>query len=259
MFRISPITPKQEDHMGTRFANTVAVDGPAGSGKSICRRVAKTLGLRLLPSGDIYRAATWIVMSCGINPADPTAVISELDRTFHLVDINDDGQVVYGTHIFGDKLKSPEISNKAPLVSAIPRVREMVMRVQHRFADNHKGRIIAEGRDMTSVVFKEAGVLIFLDADLDDRAKWRHTDYLNKNPTSTLTIDEVRADLARRDEMDMVREHGPLIRLPNATYIRNSSDLTIDTLHDAIVEACFGAGFKIEPAAHNPITRTVVA
>ena len=196
----------------------IAIDGPAGSGKST---VAKTLAERLnwsfLDTGAMYRAITSEVIEKGISPSDSDAVtiiaaIANIE-TLPLVTIN--GRDVT------DEIRTPEVNQAVSTVAAIPEVREQMVARQRSFADEQPIGTVVEGRDITTVVFPNATLKVYLDADLAERARRRG--------------DENESELSNRDSADSNREASPLRKADDAVVI-NTTDLSVEQVVEEIIK-----------------------
>ena len=177
----------------------IAIDGPAGAGKStVARGLADALGITYLDSGAMYRCVALAVKRAQADPDDPnqaTGVASDIDVAF------DGGRVLLDSDDVSDQIRSPEISALASRVSVHPGVREtMVMRQREMIS---RGPYVAEGRDIGTVVSPESPLKVFLVADEGERARRRAAE-------SGQPVDEVLDELADRDRRDIEREHGAL-------------------------------------------------
>lgn len=189
------------------MTTVVALDGPAGSGKStVARLLAERLGWPYLDTGSMYRAAALHVLRAGADPADASAVLSVLAGAE--IELDSDVRVLLGGVRPGDEIRTPEIDHAVSAVAGIPEVRAR-MAVLQRAARPDAGGLVAEGRDMTSVIFPDAEFRFFLTAPPQVRALRRHADSTRGAPDRAL--DEVRRDMDRRDSMDRAREHSPLV------------------------------------------------
>ena len=181
----------------------VAVDGPAGSGKStVARRVALDLGLRYLDTGAMYRALTWWMLGQGIDTSDAGAVLARLGEP-HITVVPDASapQIYVDGLDVAVPIRTRPVSNAVSLVAALPPVREMLIAKQRRIiadAADTTG-IVAEGRDIGTVVAPDAAVKVYLTASEDARAQRRSTD-LAADPAAT--VDETRQEQATRDKLD---------------------------------------------------------
>jgi CMP/dCMP kinase len=195
----------------------VAVDGPAGAGKStVARAVARELGFTYLDSGAMYRSVALVALQRGRPPA---AVAPELR-----IELGD--RVLVDGRDVTDELRTPEVSEAASVAAAEPGVREAMVAEQRRLLA--AGDWVAEGRDIGTVVAPDADVKVFLTASSEARARRR---------ASELGADAARvlAEQTIRDERDTSREHSPLQAAPDAETI-DTTDLTVDETVRRIVE-----------------------
>ena len=215
----------------------IAIDGPAGSGKStIAHRIADELGFEKLDTGALYRT---VALSCklnGINLDDESAVVNEaaradisFDSTGEATRISVDGRDV------SDEIRTPEVDRIVSKVAAYPGVREAMLPVQRLFARDRD--VVAEGRDIGTVVFPDADVKVFLTADPRERARrrvlQRHAGADVPAAQIEAEVEETLADLERRDKIDSSRQTAPLRAADDAVRI-DSSSATIDDVVRAI-------------------------
>lgn len=211
----------------------IAIDGPAGSGKSTtAKMVAKEMGFSFLDTGAMYRALTHYALTNNISPSDSeqlTRLAEELVLEFKPTDgVN---HVIYDSVDITKEIRTPEVTLHVSEVSAHPGVRKAMVARQKEFGKI--GSIVAEGRDTTTVVFPNAAVKIFLIASVEERAKRRLLDL--KNAGSDSTVEDQKADLERRDHYDSNREHSPLTKADDAFEI-DTTNLTIEEQVSKIVE-----------------------
>ncbi|BFU95168.1 MAG: cytidylate kinase [Nitrospira sp.] len=198
----------------------VAIDGPAGVGKST---VAKLLAGRLkylyLDTGALYRAVAWTVLQHGVDMTDQEAVAALLPLTSLKMEFENEMVVVRvnGTDVTGH-LRSPAVSAAASVVSAIPAVRAWLLPVQRRIGE--KGSVVAEGRDIGTKVFPSAGVKFFLEADATVRAERRHRELVAAGHSRE--IEQTSAEMAGRDSRDRSRTVAPLVPAEDAHHIDTS-------------------------------------
>ena len=198
----------------------IAIDGPAGSGKStVARRLAEHLGLDYLDTGAMYRAVTFAALRRGIDPAD-TGPVAELARVVDL-DVTTDHVRVDGVDATIE-IRGPEVSRAVSLVAANPEVRAELVRRQREWAYERAGGVM-EGRDIGTVVFPDAVLKVYLNARPEVRAERRAAE------VSGLDYETVAADMARRDAFDQGREADPL-RLADDAIELDTSDMTIDEI-----------------------------
>ena len=203
----------------------IAIDGPAGSGKStVARRLADRLGLDYLDTGAMYRAVTFAALRRGIDPADVEPV-GRVARAVEL-DVTRDKVVVDGVDATIE-IRGPEVSRAVSLVAANAGVREELVRRQREWAQARGGGVI-EGRDIGSVVFPDAVLKAYLNARPDVRADRRAAE------VTDLDYETVAADMARRDALDQGRDTSPLRRADGAFEL-DTSDMSVDEIVDDLV------------------------
>jgi cytidylate kinase len=203
----------------------IAIDGPAGSGKStVSRAVAARLGLDYLDTGAMYRAVTFAALRRGIDPED-TEPIARLARH---VEINvDDRKVAVDGIDATIEIRGPEVTRAVSSVAANPEVRRELRRRQQEWAQARGGGVV-EGRDIGSVVFPDAELKVFLTASEDERAGRRSREVLD------LDYDTVAADIARRDYVDSTRRANPLTIAEDALVI-DTTGRTVDEVVDLVL------------------------
>lgn len=221
----------------------IAIDGPAGSGKSsVSRAVATRLGLQYLDTGAMYRAMTWAVLQAGIDPEDTSAVVSAVtgetppdlrsgtdptNPTIHVGDID-----------VADPIRGSVVTDAVSAVSAVPQVRTHLVDLQQRYvadsvADGGAG-IVVEGRDIGSVVLPDADVKIFLTADPRVRAQRRAAE----NPAgSDPSLTATESALLTRDAKDSSRAVSPLTKADGAIEV-DTTNLAFDDVVEVVVELC---------------------
>jgi len=204
----------------------VAVDGPAGAGKStVCRLLASQLGYAYLDTGGMYRAMAWAALSENLNIEDENDIARHIELLpMRFTMGNGVMQIAYGERILEDELRQPEISNLASRISQLRCVRDYLTRCQRQLGE--KGGIVAEGRDMTTIVFPDAPVRVYLYADLKVRAQRRYLEYQGKGiPAEFKAMEE---QIQARDEADERRALAPLRAAPGVRIL--------DTTHMEIAE-----------------------
>jgi cytidylate kinase len=205
----------------------VAIDGPAGVGKStVARRCAERAGFLYINSGSFYRAVTLAVLERGAAPEDPEAVLG-VARACRIElrggEVHLDGRNVESL-LHGDAVDSWVAAH-----SALPGVRDIVNTRVREISERHDA--VVEGRDIGTVVFPDAGLKIFLDADIATRASRRH-----EQGVSGLSLDELRATIGARDTVDRNKPTGRLAAAPDALHI-DTSLLTIQQVCERVDEA----------------------
>ncbi|RFD24231.1 (d)CMP kinase [Mycobacterium uberis] len=198
----------------------VAIDGPAGTGKSsLSRRLARELGARCLDTGAMYRMVTLAVLRAGIDPTDAAAV----EECVWKVQIHSDHDRCFlaGEDVSVD-IRAREVTQAVSAVSSVPAVRARLVGLQQQIAEE-RGSVVVEGRDIGTVVLPDAPVKIFLTASAEIRARRRN----NQNVASGLAddYDGVLADVRRRDHLDSTRAVSPLHVAEDAVIV-DTSEMT---------------------------------
>ncbi len=220
---------------GAATSFVIAIDGPAGTGKStIARRVAVALGAGYLDTGAMYRIVSLAVLSAGIDPADPTGVAELLPRlTFDTpVDPAEQRHLLAGRDV-SDEIRGRDVTLAVTPVSANPAVRAWLLGRQRELA--YSGRMVVEGRDIGTVVTPDAPLKIYLTADASERARRRHQQNAvrpgvpvgggaeaHDNDGTAADLAAVALDLHRRDSHDSTRRHAPLQAAADAVVIDSS-------------------------------------
>jgi len=221
-----------EDRMDSGPKLVVTIDGPAASGKSTTARlVAESLGYVYLDTGAMYRAITWKALRDGVDLGDGGA-LAELAQATTL-DLKADGNktrvLVDGADV-SDDVRAPNVTAGVSQVSAFPQVREVLVLEQRRIGAS--GGVVVEGRDIGTVVFPDAEVKVYLTATLDERSERRQREYSQGGTTSPL--EDIRDQLALRDEKDSSREASPLKKPEDASVVDNT-DLTVQEQVEAVL------------------------
>jgi CMP/dCMP kinase len=208
----------------------VAIDGPAGSGKStVARGVADALRLLVLDTGAMYRAATLAALDADADLADADAVTAAARQADIAVSEDGSGTVQLDGRDVTDEIRGPAVTAAVSLVSAHPGVREVMVARQRAWVDRHDGGVV-EGRDIGTVVFPDATIKVFLTASDEERARRRHRD--EAAAARRPDVDEVREALVRRDALDSGRAMSPLRPADDALVI----DTTGRTVDDVVRE-----------------------
>lgn len=213
---------------------SVAIDGPAGAGKStIARRLAEELGYRYVDTGAIYRTVAYFMDLWGVSPKDVDGVSRYIDElTVAIVyDENDVQHMLMNGMDVTDDIRTQDISQKASLISAHACVREMLLDMQREIA--RKYNVIMDGRDIGTVVLPNATVKIFLTASAEVRAKRRCDELLAKGQKAK--YDAVLKEIQQRDYQDSHREIAPLKMARDSIKV-DTSDLTIDQVVERLKE-----------------------
>lgn len=213
---------------------SVAIDGPAGAGKStIARRAADQLGFVYVDTGAIYRTVGYAARCADISPEDAVRVAALLPTLQLELRWLEDGvqhMILDGRDVTAE-IRSPECSTAASQVSAIPAVRDFLLETQRSVARTH--RVIMDGRDIGTVVLPQADVKIFLSASAEVRAKRRWLELQAKNCPDT--FEEVLRDMTERDWRDSHREIAPLRQAEDAIAL-DTSALTLEESIAAVIE-----------------------
>ncbi len=203
----------------------VAIDGPAGSGKStVAKRLAERVELPYLDTGAMYRAVTFACIAAGIDPADAeeaTEVAREMDLR-----MDTDGTLTVNMVDATTQIRGPEVTRAVSSVAAHPGVRAELVSRQREWARRRGGGVL-EGRDIGTVVFPDATLIVYLTASPEVRAARR------AGEVTDLDYDTVAADIARRDALDQNREADPLRPADGATEV-DTTYLTIDEVLDVL-------------------------
>jgi cytidylate kinase len=213
----------------------IAIDGPAGAGKSsVAKRVAQALGYRYLDTGALYRALAWKAMQRGLRPQDTRYIIEMTRETrVELQQHNGEQRVLVDGEDVTDAIRAPEVGNLASPISAIPEVREILLDWQREFG--RQGGTVAEGRDTGTVVFPKAEVKIFLTASLDERARRRHKELLERG--INISFEQVKLDMEARDQRDSTRHVAPLRPAPDAVVI-NTDHMSLGEVVEEVLRIC---------------------
>lgn len=213
---------------------SVAVDGPAGSGKStITKMVAKSLGFNYVDTGAMYRALTYNFLSNGLDELEEEKIKELLSKTDFKVEYVDGVQYVYvNDEEVSDKIRTSEVSKFTSLFAKSPSVRDFLIDTQRNLANTNN--IIMDGRDIASVVLPNADVKIFLTASVEERARRRVLDF-ERQGIENVDFEKVKEDIKARDWQDENRDIAPLVKVESATLIDTTS-LTIDEVVEKMTE-----------------------
>jgi cytidylate kinase len=209
-------------------ATIVAIDGPAGSGKStIAKRTAERLGFVRVDTGALYRTVTLLSLEQGVDdPAGLAELAGSVSVRFA------EGRVWVDGRDVTEAIRQAHVTREVSRVSAVPQVRQALLGLQRKLGRNHPRGAVMEGRDIGTVVFPDADLKVFLTATDEERARRRHREL---QQTGDLTpYDDVLTDLRRRDALDSGRQVAPLRPAPDARTL-DSTALSIDQVVDTIV------------------------
>ena len=213
---------------------SVAIDGPAGAGKStIARRLAAELGYRYVDTGAIYRTVAYFMDLWGVSPKDVEGVNRYIDELTVEIEYDEDGlqhMIMNGMDVTKD-IRTPDISQKASLISAHACVRDMLLDMQRELAEQNN--VVMDGRDIGTVVLPHATVKIFLTASPEVRAKRRCDELSAKG--QKVDYNKVRKDIQQRDYQDTHREIAPL-KMSRDSIKVDTSDMTIEEVLEKLKE-----------------------
>ena len=203
----------------------VAVDGPAGAGKSsISKIVAKKLGYLYIDTGAMYRSVTWAVLHNHIDVNNQKAVealLPDLDLTMEASD--DSCKVFIAGQDVTDFIRTPQVNNAVSIVASYKGVRQYLVERQRLMAE--AGGVILDGRDIGSVVLPNAELKIYLTASVEARAMRRYLEV--KGTVNEQTLEDIKESVMQRDDMDKNRKESPLIQVEDAVLV-DSSEMTFD-------------------------------
>ena len=218
----------------------IAIDGPAGSGKSTTAKlVAKALGLLPIDTGAMYRAVALKVIREKIDPYDEEKV-GEIAGKVNIEQKLENGEI--HTYLDGEDvstaIRTPEVNNTVSIISAYPGVREKMVELQRKLAK--AGGVVLEGRDIGTVVLPDADLKVYMIASLEERARRRLKELREKG--MDVSLKDVKQEILMRDEMDSKREYSPL-KIPEDAFILDTTNLTVEEQVEKIlkeVERRFG-------------------
>jgi cytidylate kinase len=205
----------------------VAIDGPAGAGKStIARRLAERLGFTYIDTGAMYRAVGLWALRQGLDVTDMHRM-DQLARAAS-IELLPGSKIVLNGEDVSAAIRTPEVSDAASKVSVIPGVRRALVEKQRALAETTS--VVMEGRDIGTVVFPHAEVKIFLDAEAEERARRRY-----REAPQDGTVEQVAREMRERDQRDRSRAEAPLQQAPDAVYV-DSTGLTPEEVEEAILK-----------------------
>ena len=215
------------------MSHNVAIDGPAGAGKStIAKRIARKLGYIYVDTGAMYRAMAYYLIQNQVDAADQEAIAAACQHADISICYQDGEQVVLlnGENV-NAYLRTEAVGNMASVSSVVPEVRKKLVELQQKLA--RETDVVMDGRDIGTVVLPDADVKVYLTASVETRAKRRFLELQEKG--TVCDLDNIPKDLEERDQRDMNREISPLRQAEDAVLV-DSSDLTIEQVVDRILE-----------------------
>ena len=213
--------------------NVIAIDGPAGSGKStIAKEVAKRLKILYIDTGAMYRALTLKAIDNGIDFKDKKALIALSKNVSIKLEAGNSLKVYLDKKDVSEKIRTMEVTGKVKLVAPIKEIRENMVKFQRQMGASSKGAVL-EGRDIGTVVFPDAEYKFYLDATFDVRVKRRFKELKDKG--YPVSLKEVEEDVRTRDLSDMTREIGPLKKAEDAIVI-DTTNMTIEEVIESVLD-----------------------
>ncbi|WP_282935653.1 (d)CMP kinase [Paenibacillus sp. RC67] len=213
----------------------IAIDGPAGAGKStIARLVANELGFVYVDTGAMYRAVTWSILQANLRPEQEAEVISVAQRLHIRLIPGEEGQQVFvdGQDVTAE-IRSAAVTGNVSRTSQIAEVRRILTEMQKQLAED-KG-VVMDGRDIGSHVLPDAELKVFLTASVRIRAERRHKEIQDSRPE--VTLEQLEQEIASRDRMDEQRETSPLVQAADAILL-DTTEMTISEVVERILELC---------------------
>ncbi|WP_368644868.1 (d)CMP kinase [Alkalibacterium putridalgicola] len=210
---------------------TIAIDGPASSGKStVAKRIAADLGLIYVDTGAMYRTLTFEALKNNVNIKDQKALVDLLEKTEITFEPDEKGQSVFSNGVdvtYG--IRDNNVTNTVSVVAAHSKVRQLMVKRQQDMAQDNG--VVMDGRDIGTVVLPDADLKIFLVASVKERAERRHKE--NKEKGIFSDLDQLKKDIAERDYKDSTRDSSPLKQAEDAVRI-DTTKMTIDEVVDTI-------------------------
>ncbi len=229
------------------MAFTVAIDGPAGAGKSVvARKTAMALGFTYIDTGAMYRTIALQALERGVSPDDSetvSCIAIESQIVLSPLDANGDQRVCVQGRDVTQEIRAPQVSQMTSRISAIPQVRSVMVELQRSISRESLRGVVLEGRDIGTVVFPNAEVKIFLTASAEERAKRRYLE-LQKRGVE-ISLEAVLSEQAERDERDSQRAASPLKPAEDSRYLLTDG-LTIVQVVEQIIALCVEKGYRVE-------------
>lgn len=219
--------------MKTNQAPVITIDGPSGSGKgTIAKKIAHRLGWHYLDSGALYRVLGFAVLQNNVDPDDHEQLKDLLAKLKIRIEIHgDDCNIYIGNTEISGKIRSEEVGHISSKISALPFVREALLEKQREF--RQEPGLVTDGRDMGTVIFKDAELKIFMVADPKERAQRRYSEL--KNQGNDVSLPEIEQQLASRDQRDQQRAIAPTKPAQDAVII-DTTGKTIVEVQDEVMQ-----------------------
>lgn len=211
----------------------IAIDGPAGAGKStVAKLVAKRLGFLYVDTGAMYRALTLKALKFKLDLNDKSSLIEMAKKSkIELIQNDDCYRVFINGEEITKEIRKEEVSKNSHFIASIPEIRKILWNMQRMYRENHN--IVMEGRDIGTIVFPDAQIKIYLDASVEERVKRRYLQLKQQN--LDVDIETLKKEILLRDERDKNRKIAPLIKHPEALVI-DTTNLTIEQVVNIIIE-----------------------
>lgn len=211
----------------------IAIDGPAASGKTTtAKSVAKKLNITYLDTGAMYRAFAYYVLSKNIDPQDEIAINKIVDNVkIDLENKSGELKVLLNGEDVSDKIRNEKISQSASKVSTFPKVRERLVKLQREMGEKYS--LVAEGRDIGTVVFPDADLKFFFDCSVEERAKRRFKEYIEKG--IDIDFEKLKQEIIDRDNRDRNRENAPL-RIAEDAILIDTTNLSKEEQIDIVIQ-----------------------
>lgn len=210
----------------------IAIDGPAGAGKStVARMVAEQLGFTYIDTGAMYRVVTWKALKHRVDVNDESALVKLLkDTEIDLVQAGLESKVYCDGTDRSEEIRAPEVTERVSYVAAHRKIREDLVKRQQAFAAS--GGTVMDGRDIGTAVLPDAKLKVFLTASVEERARRRYDEQIEKGISTD--FDQLKLDIETRDRLDTEREVTPLRQAEDAILL-NSTDMSIEDVVSTII------------------------
>ncbi|RKD25683.1 cytidylate kinase [Ammoniphilus oxalaticus] len=211
----------------------IAIDGPAGAGKStVAQLVAKQLGFTYIDTGAMYRALTWLAIEQQVSPEDEQALLKLLDASAISLEQQSHGQLVLiGNREVTNEIRRPEVTRHVSAVAKHAKIREQMVQQQRQLAEQQ--HVVMDGRDIGTRVLPDAEIKVFLTASIEERAKRRFKEWVEKGYQPDL--EQLKLEIAQRDKMDSERKASPL-KCADDAVVLDTSGLSIEQAVEKIVD-----------------------